>query len=60
MVRTHLYFARESDVYSILELLEEFFDFDEYYKITSSFPVCSYIQQINFIKNDQRIKKTTK
>ena len=37
--------------------MEKFLEIDFYYKITSSGPICSYVQQINFCLNHKRIKK---
>ncbi len=59
-VRTHLYFADEDDIVDIIELLKDFFKIDEYYKKTSSGPICSYVQQINFRLNRGRIRKAIK
>ena len=59
-VRTHLYFAVEDDIVEIIHLLKDFFKIDQYYKITSSGPICSYVQTINFRLNHKRIEKDKK
>lgn len=55
-VRIHLYYANEFDMDKIWDLLLKFFKIDQYYRRSSSGPICSYVQHINFRDNEKRFE----